>query len=49
MMEDLNPFYFTEMPLLDPFEMFDPEFDLNDVDACLENNLDLTAPMHWSL
>jgi hypothetical protein len=33
------------MPQLDPFEMFDPGFDLNGIDACLEGNLDLGAPM----
>ena len=37
---DVDPFYFTEMPNLEPFDMFDPEFDLNGVDAYLEGNLD---------
>ncbi|EXJ73418.1 uncharacterized protein A1O5_03178 [Cladophialophora psammophila CBS 110553] len=36
--------YFSEMPELDPFEMFDPEFDLDVIDACLEGNLDLSFP-----
>ena len=39
-----NPFLFTEMPGLDPFEMFGPDFDLDVIDACLEGNLDLAFP-----
>lgn len=44
-LQDFSPFYFTEMPQLDPFKMFDPGFDLNGADTCFEGNLDLGAPM----
>jgi hypothetical protein len=43
---DLNAFYFTDMADLDPFDMFDPTFDLHGIDACLEGNLDLAIPIH---
>lgn len=43
--QELHPFYFTEMPQLDPFAMFGPEFDLLEVDKCLEGSLDLGAPL----
>jgi len=43
--QDPNPFCFTEMPEIDPFEMFDPTFDLDGIDACLEGSLDLSIPM----
>lgn len=31
-------------PNMDVFGMFDPNFDLNVIDACLEGNLDLSFP-----
>jgi hypothetical protein len=39
--DQLDAFYFTEMPDLDPFEMFDPGLDLGDIDAFIEGNLGL--------
>jgi hypothetical protein len=33
------------MPGLDPFEMFDPNIDLDGIDSFLEGNLDPAAPM----
>ncbi len=42
--QDFKPFLFTEVPELDPFEMFNPDFDLDVIDACLEGNLDLAFP-----
>ena len=32
---------------VDLFGMFDPRFDLNGIDACLEGNLDLSFPTHF--
>ena len=44
---DLNTLSaFNEMPGLDVFEMFDPSFDLDGIDACLEGNLDLSFPIN---
>ena len=37
-------FSFDEMSGLDVFEMFDPDFDLDGIDAFLEGNLDLSFP-----
>lgn len=39
-----NLFPFDEMSGLDVFEMFDPDFDLDGIDAFLEGNLDLSFP-----
>ena len=33
---------------LDIFEMFDPNFDLDGIDAALEGNLDLSVAIAWS-
>lgn len=43
-LQDFNPSVFTEMPDLDVFGMFDPNFDLNAIDACLQGNVDLSFP-----
>lgn len=45
MPQDLDPFYFTEMPHLDPFEMFDPDFELGNMDAFITGNLDMGGPI----
>ena len=37
-----NLFSFDEMLGLDVFEFFDPDFDLDSIDAFLEGNLDLS-------
>ena len=42
--EPSNLFSFGEMSGLDIFEMFDPDFDLDGIDAFLEGNLDLSFP-----
>ena len=39
-----NLFSFDEMSGLDVFKMFDPDFDLDGIDAFLEGNLDLSFP-----
>ncbi|KAH8690826.1 hypothetical protein BGW36DRAFT_432609 [Talaromyces proteolyticus] len=41
-----NPFDFTEVPNLDPFQMFDPRFNLDSVDAYLDGYLDLGFQVH---
>jgi hypothetical protein len=42
---EFDPFLDSDVPAMDPFAMFDPNFDLNAIDACLEQNLDLGVPM----
>lgn len=44
--DEPSPFYFNEMPNFDPFEMFDPNFDLDGVDTYLDGHLDFTFPLH---
>lgn len=40
---DINPFLFAaDMHEFDVFELFDPNFDLGEIDACLGGNLDLS-------
>jgi hypothetical protein len=41
LMQDFNPFLFTEVPGLDPF---DTNFDLDGIDAYLEGYLDPAFP-----
>lgn len=41
-----NLFSFNEMPGLNVFEMFDPNFDLDGIDAVLEGSLDLSSPIN---
>lgn len=40
---DFDPSSFDGIPELDPFEMFDPNFDLDGIDACLGSSLE-TGP-----
>jgi hypothetical protein len=42
---DFDIYYFSDMPGLDPFEMFDPKFNLESIDSFLEGNLDPAVPM----
>lgn len=42
--QDYDSFNFQSIPEFDLFDMFDPEFDLDTIDACLEQNLDLGIP-----
>ncbi|KAJ4982960.1 hypothetical protein SVAN01_11560 [Stagonosporopsis vannaccii] len=37
---DFDVYYFSDMPGLDPFDMFDPNFNLESVDTFLEGHLD---------
>ncbi|KAH6625490.1 hypothetical protein C7974DRAFT_414004 [Boeremia exigua] len=37
-------YYYTNVPGADPFEMFDPNFDLTAIDSFFEGNLDLSFP-----
>lgn len=41
-----DTFNFGDLLDVDPFEMFDPTFNLDDIDACLEGNLELAMPMN---
>lgn len=43
-LQDFNPSMFNEMPDFDVFGMFDPNFDLDAIDACLQGNLGLSFP-----
>jgi hypothetical protein len=43
-MPEFDPSLFDSISDLDLFRMFDPSFDLNSIDACLEGNLDLSFP-----
>lgn len=43
---DFDMYYFSGMPGLDPFEMFDPKFDLDSINSFLEGNLDPVAPLY---
>lgn len=38
-------FFPSGLPEMDPFSMFDPQFDLDAIDAFLEGNLDIAAPI----
>jgi hypothetical protein len=41
--KDVNPSLLTaDMQDFDVFELFDPNFDLGEIDACLGGNLDLS-------
>ena len=44
--DEHNFFDFTRLPDLDPFEMFDPQFNLDSVDAYLDGYLGLNGPVH---
>lgn len=44
---DTNLLYFSDMPEIDPFDMFDADFDLDGIDACLEGNLALSHPTNF--
>lgn len=43
-----NSYYLMGMLGPDPFEMFDPEFDLTGVDSFFEGNLDPSFPLLYS-
>jgi hypothetical protein len=45
--QDFDPSLFDAVSDLDLFGMFDPSFDLNGIDACLEGNLDLSFPTQF--
>ena len=42
--QDFDPSIFDSMANVDLFGMFDPAFDLDGFDACLEGNLNLSFP-----
>lgn len=46
-MHSFDPSIFDAVSDVDLFSMFDPTFDLNGIDACLEGNLDLSFPTHF--
>lgn len=43
--QDFTSTSFDGIGHFNPFEMFDPKFDLDGIDAYLEANLDLAAPI----
>ncbi|EPE32905.1 hypothetical protein GLAREA_05917 [Glarea lozoyensis ATCC 20868] len=43
-----NPSMFDSLTDIDLFDMFDPNFDLNGIDAALQGNLDLSFPTEFS-
>lgn len=45
--QDFDPSIFDVVSDVDLFDMFDPTFDLNGIDACLQGNLDLSFPTHF--
>ena len=45
--QEFDPSLLDSISDLDLFGMFDPAFDLNGVDACLEGNLNLSCPTHF--
>ncbi len=45
--QEFDPSIFDSVSDLDLFGMFDPNFDLNGVDALLEGNLDLSFPTYF--
>ena len=44
--QDFNPSYFDSTGDVDLFGMFDPAFNLDDFDACLESNLNPYLPSY---
>lgn len=45
---DFDPAMFDYLTDVDLFDMFDPNFDLNGIDAALQGNLDLSFPTQFS-
>jgi hypothetical protein len=45
-MQDLDPAFFDSIADIDLFGMFDPAFNLEDFDACLESNLNPYFPAY---
>jgi hypothetical protein len=45
--QDFDPSIFDSLTDVDLFDMFDPTFDLNGVDAALQGNLDLSFPTQF--
>ncbi|KAE8452197.1 hypothetical protein EG329_001664 [Mollisiaceae sp. DMI_Dod_QoI] len=46
-MQDVDPSMFGSLPDIDIFGMFDPAFDLDGFDACLEGNLNPAFPTNF--
>jgi len=44
---DFDPLSYGFPTDLDPFDMFDPAFDLDGIDAILQGNLDLSFPTQF--
>ncbi|KAJ4295104.1 hypothetical protein N0V90_007113 [Kalmusia sp. IMI 367209] len=40
-----DKFFTSGLPEMDPFDMLDPQFDLDGMDAFWEGNIDLAAPV----
>jgi hypothetical protein len=46
-MQDFDPSIFDSIADIDLFGMFDPAFDLDGFDACLEGNLNPSFPTYF--
>ena len=45
--QESDPSFYVDLPDLDVFGLFDPNFNLDGIDAYLEGNLNLTCPTNF--